>query len=218
MIKKATKYTDENGAIELKISSMTLGTTIVKFDLPMNLVDDINNVYDNNKEKISEKLINNLLTDDMKDMFLSCFEKYLEMAKKSFWTCELEDAWVNDMREGEYNPLHTHDSLMSELGLSSVLGLKRPSTYGIDVFRMDIKTDGVYPTNGMLQFHNGDQSPISTSQLSVDVKPGEFYVFPYTLLHGVYPFNSTEETRRTMSYNCNLFKESALKKEIELPK
>jgi len=58
MIKKATKYTDENGVIELKISSMTLGTTIVKFDLPMNLVDDINNVYDNNKEKISENCRN----------------------------------------------------------------------------------------------------------------------------------------------------------------
>ena len=161
---------------EEKIQIVTLGTTIVKFDLPMSLVDDINDVYD--REKITEKEITHLLTDDMKDMFLSCFEKYLEIVKKTFWTCELEDAWVNDMREGEYNPLHTHDSLISELGLSSVLGLKRPSTYGVDNFRMDIKTDGVYPTNGMLQFHNGDQSPISTSQLSVDVEPGEFYVFP----------------------------------------
>ena len=92
------------------------------------------------------------------------------------------------------------------MGLSSVLGLKRPDTYGIDVFKMDIKTDGVYPTNGMLQFHNGDQSPISASQLLVDVEPGEFYVFPYTMLHGVYPFNGTDEIRRTMSYNCNLLR------------
>ena len=189
----------------MKISSMTtLGTTIVAFDLPMSLVDDINDVYD--REKITEKEITHLLTDDMKDMFLSCFEKYLEVMKKSFWRCELEDAWVNDMRAGEYNPFHTHDSFISELGLSSVLGLKRPSTYGVDNFRMDIKTDGVYPTNGMLQFHNGDQSPISASQLLVDVEPGEFYVFPYTMLHGVYPFNGTDEIRRTMSYNCNLLR------------
>ena len=189
----------------MKISSMTtLGTTIVAFDIPMSLVDDINDVYD--REKITEKEITHLLTDDMKDMFLSCFEKYLEVMKKSFWRCELEDAWVNDVRAGEYNPFHTHDSFISVLGLSSVLGLKRPSTYGVDNFRMDIKTDGVYPTNGMLQFHNGDQSPISASQLLVDVEPGEFYVFPYTMLHGVYPFNGTDEIRRTMSYNCNLLR------------
>jgi len=39
------------------------------------------------------------------------------------------------------------------------------------------------------------------------LKPnGAFYVFPYPLLHGVYPFNSTDEVRRTMSYNCDLIR------------
>ena len=27
------------------------------------------------------------------------------------------------------------------------------------------------------------------------------------MLHGVYPFNGTDEIRRTMSYNCDLFTE-----------
>ena len=31
-------------------------------------------------------------------------------------------------------------------------------------------------------------------------------MFPYTLMHGVYPFNGTDEVRRTMSYNCNLYR------------
>ena len=44
------------------------------------------------------------------------------------------------------------------------------------------------------------------SELRVDAQVGEFYVFPYTLLHGVYPFNSTDEKRRTLSYNCDLIK------------
>jgi|TARA_B100001093_G_scaffold318708_1_gene304059 hypothetical protein len=201
---------------DVKISHMVLGTTIAKFDLPMRLVDDLNKAYDESKEimpyhnsqlagKIKEeKLVNAILTDEMKGTFLGCFKKYLELAQKPFWVCLPENAWINDMYAGEYNPLHFHSSKMTDLGLSSVFVLKRPSTYGIEASK---END---PTNGWLQFTGGDQSPISVSQLAVDAKPGEFYVFPYTLLHGVYPFNGTEEARRTMSYNCNLFKESAV--------
>ena len=203
---------------EVKISTMVLGTTIAKFDLPMKLVDDINDAYEKNEEKMpyhndnlagkieEEKLVNAILTDEMKGTFNGCFKKYLELANKPFWVTQLENAWINDMKAGEYNPLHYHSSDMTDLGLSSVFVLKRPSTYGTEA---SIKDN---PTNGWLQFTGGDQSPISTSQLAVDAKPGEFYVFPYTLLHGVYPFNGTEDVRRTMSYNCNLWKETAIKR------
>ena len=37
---------------EVKISTMVLGTTVAKFDLPMKLVDDINDAYEKNEEKI----------------------------------------------------------------------------------------------------------------------------------------------------------------------
>tara|TARA_B100001778_G_C18456083_1_gene568961 strand:- start:16 stop:669 length:654 start_codon:yes stop_codon:yes gene_type:complete len=209
---------------EIKVSTMILGTTVAKFDLPMGLVDDINKLYDESRLKMpdwnenlvgkikEEKLVNDMLTEDMKGIFLNCFRKYLEVAQKPFWVCMPEAVWINDMSAGEYNPLHFHSSNLSDLGLSSVFILKRPSTYGKEYSKEK------QPKNGWLHFAGGDQSPVSVSHIAVDAKPGEFYVFPYTLLHGVYPFNSTEETRRTMSYNCNLFKESALKKEIELPK
>jgi hypothetical protein len=32
------------------------------------------------------------------------------------------------------------------------------------------------------------------------------YIFPYQVLHGVYPFFETKETRRTLSWNCDLHK------------
>ena len=205
--------------IDVKISTMVLGTTVARFDLDMKLVDDINEAYEKNEEKMpyhndnlagkieEEKLVNSILTDEMKGIFLGCFNKYLEIATKPFWVCVLESAWINDMKAGEYNPSHYHSSHMTDLGLSSVFCLKRPSTYGIEASK---KND---PTNGWLQFTGGDQSPVSTSQLLVDAKPGEFYVFPYTLLHGVYPFNGTEDVRRTMSYNCNLFKPAQVKQQ-----
>ena len=31
-------------------------------------------------------------------------------------------------------------------------------------------------------------------------------MFPYTMLHCVYPFNGTDEVRRTLSQNCDLLK------------
>ena len=120
--------------------------------------------------------------------------------KKPFWHVSLENAWINDMKANEYNPFHFHTSPMTDLGLSSVLVLKRPETYGKEYSREDT------PSNGNLEFNGGQQDPLSISQLRVDAKVGQLYVFPYTLLHGVYPFNGTDEIRRTMSFNCNLYK------------
>jgi hypothetical protein len=32
----------------------------------------------------------------------------------------------------------------------------------------------------------------------------DFYVFPYDMRHCVYPFNGTDETRRTLAANCDV--------------
>jgi hypothetical protein len=78
--------------------------------------------------------------------------------------------------------------------------LKRPDWYGIEASREEA------PANGWLEFTGGDQSLLSRSQVRVDSQVGEFYIFPYTLLHAVYPFNSTDQVRRTLSYNCDLIR------------
>ena len=190
----------------------TLGTSIVKFNLPMEFVDDINKAYDENSKNLKpyndqlagkiaeEKMINEILTPSMKDMFLWCFGQYLTITALQTGGRVLDKAWINEMKSGEYNPIHYHTSKNSEVGLSSVLMLKRPDWYGVEASKEDS------PSNGWLEFSGGDQSPLSKSQIRVDAQVGEFYVFPYTLLHGVYPFNSTDEVRRTLSYNCDLIK------------
>ena len=81
--------------------------------------------------------------------------------------------------------------------------LKRPSTYGKEFSNPDD------PSNGFLELTGGNQDPLGISNYRVDAQVGDFYVFPYTMLHGVYPFNGTEEVRRTMSYNCDLIKPPA---------
>ena len=187
-----------------------LGTTIVRFNLPMEFVDDINKAYDENSEDLKphndklagkiqeEKKINEILTPSMNNTFKWCFEEYLKVIGKPNWNLDLSIAWINEMKSSEYNPIHFHQGLNSEIGLSSVLMLKRPDWYGVEASREE------RPANGWLGFSGGDQAPLSTSQVRVDAQVGEFYVFPYTLLHEVYPFNSTDEVRRTLSYNCDL--------------
>ena len=196
--------------IDAKIYS--LGTTIVCFYLPINLIDSINKAYDDNSKNLTahndklagkiqeEKKINEILTPLMNNTFKWCFEEYLKVIGKPNWNLDLSIAWINEMKSGEYNPTHFHEGLNSEIGLSSVLMLKRPDWYGIEASKEEA------PANGWLGFSGGDQAPLSMSQVQVDAQPGEFYVFPYTLLHEVYPFNSTDEVRRTLSYNCDLIR------------
>ena len=205
---------------EIKQTTFVLGTMVVKFDLPMSLVNDINRAYDKSGKNMpdwndelagkikEEKLVNDILTLEIKSTFLKCFQKYLETINMQFWHCFPENAWINEMRAGEYNPMHWHSSKLTDVGLSSVLMLKRPSTYGKEA---SLEKE---PSNGRLGFIGGDQGPVSVPQVRVDAKPGEFYIFPYSLMHEVYPFNGTDEVRRTLSCNCNLFKPGQLAKEV----
>ena len=196
---------------DISMESFTLGTIICRFKVPLEVIDEINKDYDNAKDlpahnqnlagKIAEEFkVTDILSKNTKSLFTTCFRQYLMTVQKPWWHVSLENAWINDMRANEYNPFHFHTSKITDLGLSSVLMLKRPSTYGKEYAREDT------PSNGMLEFTGGQQDPLSIPQNRVDAKVGELYVFPYTLLHGVYPFNGTDEVRRTLSYNCNLYK------------
>ncbi len=204
---------------------LILGTYIMKYELPMKMVNDINSIYDKAKtlesqndeligkilqpwndnlagKIVEENNIDSLLTPEINEIFMGCFKGYMTHAlpKRTQWIPVLSTAWINEMKAEEYNPFHTHSSAKSEIGLSSVLVLKRPSHYGKEYANENI------PTNGHLAFSGGQQDLLSIAEIRLDAQVGEFYVFPYTVTHGVYPFNGTDETRRTLSYNCDLLR------------
>ena len=200
---------------DISMEPLTLGTIICRFTVPQTIIDEINTDYEKTKDlpahnknlagKIADEFkVTSILSENTKSLFTTCFQTYLRTIQKPLWHVSLENAWINDMKANEYNPFHFHTSPMTDLGLSSVLMLKRPSTYGKEYSREES------PSNGRLEFTGGQQDPLSIPQNRVDAKVGELYVFPYTLLHGVYPFNGTDEVRRTLSYNCNLYKPSAV--------
>ena len=197
--------------LDIDYEIFTLGTSVVKFNLPMEFIDSINKAYDENSKELEphndqlagkiaeENAVDEILTDEMKDKFSWCFQQYLKiLAYQVAYLPVLSKAWINEMKSGEYNPIHFHTSPKTVVGLSSVLMLKRPNWYGVEASKEEV------PANGWLEFSGGDQAPLSQSQIRVDAQVGEFYVFPYTLLHSVYPFNSTDEVRRTLAYNCDL--------------
>ena len=198
---------------DVPVQIVTLGSMIVKMPMSMGMIVDINKIYD---EKVSEMKplndglagkikdehkISDHLTDELKGIFKQAFEFYMtQIQKADQYEIEPDRAWVNEMKAHEYNPFHYHTGMKSEVGLSSVLVLKRPDTYGEEITRKDS------PHNGHLEFLGNDSSPIAVNQFRLDAQVGDFFIFPYTTLHGVYPFRGTDQARRTLSYNCDLIR------------
>jgi|TARA_R100001460_G_scaffold24521_1_gene49234 hypothetical protein len=189
--------------------TINLGQKILKFNVPKDIIDTINNSYENNilpehNQYLAGKIknqhrITEYLPDTIKDYFTGCFQLYL--LENSFvqlpFKVKLLDAWINEMKEHEYNPMHTHRG-MSYIGLSSVLCLKIPNTYG-----KEYSTEHS-PCNGVLDIIGNNSGMFAYNQYRHKLVVGDLFVFPYDITHGVYPFHSTVETRRTMSYNCDL--------------
>ena len=198
---------------DVPVQIVTLGSMIIKMPMPMGMIVDINKIYDENILEMKplndglagkikdEHKISDHLTDELKGIFKQAFEFYMTSIQKADqYEVEPDRAWVNEMKAHEYNPFHYHTGMKSEVGLSSVLVLKRPDTYGEEITRKDS------PHNGHLEFLGNDSSPIAVNQFRVDAKVGDFFIFPYTTLHGVYPFWGTDQARRTLSYNCDLIR------------
>ena len=198
---------------DVPVQIVTLGSMIIKMPMPMGMIVDINKIYDENILEMKplndglagkikdEHKISDHLTDELKGVFKKAFQFYMtQIQKADQYEVEPDRAWVNEMKAHEYNPFHYHTGMKSEVGLSSVLVLKKPDTYGEEITRKDS------PHNGHLEFLGNDSSPIAVNQFRVDAKVGDFFIFPYTTLHGVYPFWGTDQARRTLSYNCDLIR------------
>ena len=204
---------EEQQGEQVRVEQLTLGEIILRFKMPDNFIDSINKVFEEKEittvdwstqlaGKIkSEKLVNHLLDDNIKGTFQMCFQEYMKRCGTTLVQTHqlaLDNAWINDMYAGEYNPCHFHASKNSLVGLSSVLFLKTPDTYGEEIINPKD------PSNGHLEFIGGAQHSLSMSQIRTSPKVGDFFVFPYTLVHGVYPFYDTDQVRRTLSYNCDI--------------
>jgi len=204
----------------MKFQPIHLGQSILKYQVPYDIFRTINVIYEAYLKKLPKannhligKIKNehslfysrddkdvkkhNFLTKEVYQWFEHIFLHYLTYNKIVYHTINIDSIWINEMKEYEYNPAHVHKGNLST-GLSSVLVLKLPSTYGKEYSRED------FPTNGKLQLFGSSSGQFAKVDYEPEMKVGDFYVFPYDMRHCVYPFNETNETRRTLAANCDV--------------
>jgi hypothetical protein len=131
------------------------------------------------------------------EVFVGLNELYETKKKHLPYTMGINSIWVNEMKAGDYNPVHIHQGKIFT-GLSSVMILKLPKDYGPEL------THPEQPMNGQLQILGNIAGQFAHTDYSPEVKIGDFYIFPYDMRHVVYPFTNKKAKRRTLVCNMDV--------------
>ena len=198
-----------------------LGQYVMHTKVPLEIFNNINSIYETkfkdlrpaNKQLVGKiknehslyysgvnsdkQTSHNFLSQYVLDWFLSVYTEYLNIKRIIPMEMKISSIWVNEMRDNEYNPVHIHQGSIFT-GLSSVMILKLPSHYGEEY------SAGNQPCNGKLQIIGNSNGQFASTDYQPELKVGDFYIFPYDMRHTVFPFNSTNQVRRTLAANCDI--------------
>ena len=197
-----------------------LGQSVLRYQVPLDIYNNINHIYETkypelkpaNKQLVgkiekehslffngedSPKMTkHNHLPKDILHWFESKFKHYLDWNATIGYSLHLNSIWVNQMFEHEYNPVHVHQGSLFT-GLSSVMILKLPESYGVEYSASES------PQNGRLQILGSANGHFANIDYQPDIKERDFYIFPYDMRHCVYPFNGPG-MRRTLAANMDV--------------
>jgi len=197
-----------------------LGQSVLRYQVPLTIYNTINSIYETNFNRLPKanpQLVgkiekehslffngipnnkmhpHNLLTQDVKQWFHTVMQHYLEWNKIKGYKMHLNSIWVNTMFEHEYNPVHVHQGSLYT-GLSSVMILKLPQSFGVEYSSPD------QPQNGKLQILGSTNGQFANIDYQPNFKERDFFVFPYDMRHCVYPFNGPGY-RRTLAANMDV--------------
>ena len=198
-----------------------LGQYVMHTQVPVEIFNNINSIYETkfkdlrpaNKQLVGKiknehslyysgvnsdkQTSHNFLSQYVLDWFLSVYAEYLNIKRIIPMEMKISSIWVNEMKDNEYNPIHIHQGSLFT-GLSSVMILKLPSHYGEEY------SAGDQPCNGKLQIIGNSNGQFASTDYQPELKIGDFYIFPYDMRHTVFPFNSTNQVRRTLAANCDI--------------
>ena len=197
-----------------------LGQSVLKYQVPFDIYVTINQIYESkfkelkpanqqlvgkiqnehslfyNGDDQSKMQTHNLLPLTILKWFEECYRHYLDFNKIKPYKIHLNSIWVNEMKEHEYNPVHVHQGNIFT-GLSSVMILKLPESYGVEY------SSSENPQNGRLQILGSASGQFAKIDYQPEVASRDFYIFPYDMRHCVYPFNG-QGLRRTLAANCDV--------------
>jgi uncharacterized protein (TIGR02466 family) len=137
-----------------------------------------------------------------KDQIVKILNFYLIKYKNTFdhWynsnlkTITITAAWVNFMKSGEFNPPHIHKNC----DLSCVIYLNIPKKLKEENKKYIGTIKGGGP--GSIAFSYGEDNNYIINAVNVFPEEGDFFIFPNSLKHFVYPFKSNVER---VSVSCN---------------
>ena len=205
----------------MDFSFIFLGQSILKYKVPLEVFVGLNELYETKKKhlpnatkqlagKIPDEVslfytgptnkmmhAHSYVSDDTLKWFYSIFDHYLKWNNTREYRMSINSIWVNEMKAGDYNPVHIHQGKIWT-GLSSVMILKLPKDMGPEIARPDV------PMNGQLQIMGNASGQFVTADYSPRMKIGDFYVFPYDIRHTVYPMTNKKARRRTLVCNCDV--------------
>jgi len=197
-----------------------LGQSVLRYKVPLDVYQIINHVYESNFQNLhpanrqlvgkihnehslfydgedqSKMVRHNLLPKIVLDWFMSKYDHYLKWNKVRNYNMHLNSIWVNQMQAHEYNPVHVHQGNLYT-GLSSVMILKLPESYGVEY------SSAHQPQNGRLQILGSASGQFANVDYQPNTEEKDFYIFPYDMRHCVYPFNGPGY-RRTLAANCDV--------------
>jgi len=109
----------------------------------------------------------------------------------------LQSYWVNIQKKNEFNPMHTHDGVYS-----FVIWLTIPYKIEDELAHPSVKLSNM-PRSGMFSFiYTNAFGEIRESEFPVDNSfEGSIFLFPSCLPHMVYPFQTSEKDRISISGN-----------------
>ena len=205
----------------MNFDHVTLGQSVLNYQVPLEIFVGLNELYETKKKhlpnankqlagKIPDEFslfyagptnkrmhTHSYVSEDIMKWFYSIFDHYLKWNRIREYKMDINSIWVNEMKAGDYNPVHIHQGKIFT-GLSSVMILKLPKDFGPELARPD------QPMNGRLQILGSVAGQFVKADYSPRMKIGDFYVFPYDMRHVVYPFTNKKAKRRTLVCNCDV--------------
>ena len=141
----------------------------------------------------------NQLTIPNQNIFSVPIEEALQAANNL--QINVQAAWYIRSFTGDYNPLHTHGNCE----LTCVGFLKVPDLSGEQKNEKGRNNNGVLEVMGSAGY--SDLTFFENDRIGFTPEVGNWYLFPASLRHGVYPFKADGE-RRSFSINMstNMFK------------
>ena len=207
--------------LKMNFESIFLGQSVIRYQVPLEVFVGLNDLYESQKKHlpsatkqlagkipdevslfysgpITKKMhTHSYVSEDILKWFYSIFDHYLKWNKTQNYKMDINSIWVNEMKAGDYNPVHIHQGRIFT-GLSSVMVLKLPKDMGPEITRPD------QPTNGRLQILGNVAGQFVTADYAPQMRIGDFFVFPYDIRHVVYPMTNKKAKRRTLVCNVDV--------------